>query len=198
MHAAGGKISLPYSRKQIWLLCLPPLFYLNLIRIENYYPYWNSTITVRISWKYYSDFIAIDHKDIFHNQKYFYEYQARKYVARELTRYYRFTCTDVFTISHDGDCSRRNYVLVYSLWDYCRYNIVSCNGRYIVYTMFTRADSNVLIEAFAHSKLPSMASGYWYPLARNCYQVWQSKFIIIVIIVLRHTSTILSRYDYTS
>jgi len=37
--------------------------------------------------------------------------------TNELTRCY--WCNDVFTISHDNDCSGRNYVLVYGLWGYC-------------------------------------------------------------------------------
>lgn len=66
------------------------------------------------------------------------------------------------------------------------------------YTMFTRAYGNVLIEAFAHSKLPCTASAT-NPLARNCYQVWQTKFIIIVIIIILHRALIiLYRYDYIS
>lgn len=37
----------------------------------------------------------------------------------EILPVYVYTGNNIFTISHDGDCSGRNYVLIYGLWGYC-------------------------------------------------------------------------------
>jgi len=92
--------------------------------------------------------------------------------TNELIRCYRFTCNDVFTISHDNDCSGRTMYL------FTVYEAIAARNAWIYYVYASvRQCINRSVRA-----LPWTTS-VTNPLVRNCYQVWQTKFIIIINII---------------